>query len=74
MKTFQVRYENGVLKPMQPLPFFPGETLNVTLVRPPDPRRWERWAKAVAQTDDEKCLTESGVDEWSAMLDAEDRR
>ena len=74
MRTFEVRYEDGVLKPKEPLPFSSGENLSVTLVRPPDPKRWERWEKAAAQTDEEKYLTESGLDEWAAMLDAEDHR
>ena len=69
-----MRYEDGVLKPKEPLPFSPGEDLNVTLVRPLDPKRWERWEKASAQTQEEKELTESGLAEWSAMLDAEDHR
>jgi hypothetical protein len=38
-----------------------------------DPQRWERWETGAAQTDEEKYLTESGLDEWLAMLDAEDR-
>jgi predicted DNA-binding antitoxin AbrB/MazE fold protein len=74
MRTFEVRYEDGVLKPKEPLPFPSGESLKVTLVRPPDPKRWERWEKASAPTEEEKYLTESGLDEWSAMLDGEDRQ
>jgi predicted DNA-binding antitoxin AbrB/MazE fold protein len=74
MRVYEVRYEDGVLKPKEPLPFPFGEILRVTLVRSPDPKRWERWEKAVAQTQEEKHLTESGLDEWTAMLDVEDRR
>jgi predicted DNA-binding antitoxin AbrB/MazE fold protein len=73
MRTFEVRYEDGVLKPKEPLPFSSGEKLSVTLVRPSDPKRWERWENASAQTEEEKYLVGSGLDAWSAALEAEDR-
>jgi hypothetical protein len=39
MRVYEVRYEDGVLKPKEPLPFPFGEILRVTLVRSPDPKR-----------------------------------
>jgi predicted DNA-binding antitoxin AbrB/MazE fold protein len=64
MRTFLVRYEDGVLKPAEPLPFVPGEDLNVTLVRPPDPKRWDLARLAEPPSDDERYLTESGLGSW----------
>ena len=74
MRTFEVRYEDGVLKPKEPLPLVPGQEVKVVLLRQQDPDRWARWETAVSQTEEEKWLTEVGIDEWLAMLDEEDKR
>jgi predicted DNA-binding antitoxin AbrB/MazE fold protein len=74
MRTFEVLYEDGVLKPEQPLPFSPGQKLNITVVFPSDPKRWDLARLAEPPSDDEKYLTEAGLKEWADMLDEEDRR
>ena len=63
MRTFEVLYEDGVLKPEQPLPFSPGQKLNVTVVSPPDPKKWDLARLAEPPSDDEKYLTDSGLKE-----------
>jgi predicted DNA-binding antitoxin AbrB/MazE fold protein len=74
MKTFAVRYEDGVLKPKEPLPFVPGQSLEVVVLGPADPRlkNLERFAAEHAEELD--YLTEAGLQEWVAMLEEEDRR
>ena len=72
MRTFEVLYEDGVLKPEQPLPFSPGQKLNVTVVGQPDPKRWDLARLAEPPSNDEKYLTETGLKEWVGMLDEED--
>jgi predicted DNA-binding antitoxin AbrB/MazE fold protein len=68
-----MHFEDGVLKPDEPLPLAPGQSVQVMLLSPPDPDRWKRWEAAPFQTDEEKWLTESGMEEWAEMLDKEDR-
>ena len=69
MRTFAVRYEDGVLKPDHPLPFPPGQELSVTVVPPSDPRRWDLARLADSPSRDERYLTEAGLQDWSEMLD-----
>ena len=73
MKTFEVRYEDGVLKPAKPLPLTPGENIAVILVRPDDPRlkNLERFVATHAEELD--YLTEAGLQEWVEMLDKIDK-
>jgi predicted DNA-binding antitoxin AbrB/MazE fold protein len=72
MRPVEATYENGLLKPEQPLPLRPGERVRVILVRRPDPKRWdlERIARTVGADDDE--LASVGMDDWATALDRED--
>lgn len=64
-------YENGLLRPMSPLPLLPGERVAVIVVRKADPARWDL-ARLAAHGDD-LALAEAGLGEWAAALDREDR-
>jgi len=65
-------YENGLLRPVSPLPLRPGERVAVIVVRKADPARWDL-TRLAAHGDDDLALAEAGLDEWAAALDREDR-
>lgn len=73
MRALKARYENGFLKPTEPLRLRQGEQVGVIVVRQPDPKRWDldRIGKATA---DEEALATSGIEGWARALEAEDRR
>lgn len=64
-------YENGLLRPVSPLPLRSGERVTVIVVRRGDATRWNV-ARLGAHGDD-LALAEAGLDEWAAALDREDR-
>lgn len=65
-------YENGLLRPVSPLPLRPGERVGVILVRKADPARWDV-ARLTAHNNDDLALAEAGLDDWATALDREDR-
>lgn len=72
MRVVEARYEEGTLRPTAPLSLRPGETVNLIVIRRPDPRRWvERLTAADAA--EELELTEQGLADWVERLDEEDR-
>lgn len=75
MRVFEARYEEGVLRPTEPLALRAGEMVNLIVVRRPDHRRWDpgRLADA-AGIDEDLALAEAGLAEWAERLDEEDRR
>jgi len=73
MRPIEARYENGVLRPAKPLPLRVGERVALIVVRRPDASRWDLARLAAGSSEDED-LSETGLDDWAAELDAEDRR
>jgi predicted DNA-binding antitoxin AbrB/MazE fold protein len=73
MRPVEARYEDGLLKPTQPLKLRQGEKVGVIVVRHPDAARWDLKRLAQAGTEDE-ALAASGLDAWADALEAEDRR
>lgn len=71
MRPIQARYENGSLRPMEPLALRAGERVTLVVMRRPDPSRWdvERLARGGGEDDE---LAESGLDEWADGLQRED--
>lgn len=68
-----MRYEDGVLKPKEPLPLSPGESAEVILVRYDERiRNLERFVATHQEELD--WLTTAGMEEWVKMLEEEDRR
>ena len=73
MRPVEARYEDGLLKPTQPLKLRQGEKVGVIVVRHPDPARWDLKRLAHAASEDE-TLAASGLDAWADALETEDRR
>jgi predicted DNA-binding antitoxin AbrB/MazE fold protein len=71
MGPIDALYENGLLRPVSPLPLRAGEHVAVIVLRRPDAARWNL-AKLAAHGDDDLALAEAGLDEWAAALDRED--
>jgi predicted DNA-binding antitoxin AbrB/MazE fold protein len=72
MGPVDAHYENGLLRPVSPLPLRPGERVALIVVRRPDPSRWDL-ARIAAHADDDLALAEAGLEDWAAALDREDR-
>ena len=73
MRPVEACYENGFLKPAQPLKLRQGEKVAVLVLRHPDPTPWDMKRLAVDRAEDE-TLAAAGLDAWAGALDAEDRR
>jgi predicted DNA-binding antitoxin AbrB/MazE fold protein len=74
MRPIEARYEQGVLKPTEPLALRPGESVNLIVVRRADPRRWNLDRLADTASEEDRALAEQGIEDWAAKLDEEDRR
>lgn len=73
MRPIDALYENGLLRPMSPLPLRAGERVALIVVRRPDPSRWE-FTRLAAHGNDDLALAEAGIEEWAAALDDEEPR
>lgn len=71
MGPVEALYENGLLRPVSPLPLRPGERVALIVVRMPDAKRWD-FTRLAAHGDDDLALAEAGLDDWAAALDRED--
>jgi predicted DNA-binding antitoxin AbrB/MazE fold protein len=74
MRFVKARYENGLLRPDEPLALRPGERVNLIVVRRPDPSRWNLDRLAKTANGDDLALAEQGLADWAESLDTEDRR
>ena len=72
MRPVDALYENGVLRPVSPLPLRSGERVALIVVRRPDSSRWD-FTRLASHADDDLALSEAGLGEWAAALDREDR-
>jgi predicted DNA-binding antitoxin AbrB/MazE fold protein len=73
MRPVEACYEDGFLKPAQPLKLRQGEKVAVIVLRHPDPIRWDM-KRLVADAAEDETLAAAGLDAWADALDAEDRR
>ena len=71
MRPVDALYENGLVRPVSPLPLRSGECVALIVVRRPDSSRWD--FTRLADADDDLALAEAGLDEWGAALDREDQ-
>lgn len=71
MRPVDALYEDGLLRPVSPLPLRSGERVVVIVVRRPDASRWD-FSRLAAHGDDDLALAEAGLDDWAAALDRED--
>ena len=67
VRVVEAQYDNGVLRPTEPLELRPGEQVSLIVVRRSDPRRWD-FAETANRED--LVLAEQGLDEWASELDA----
>jgi predicted DNA-binding antitoxin AbrB/MazE fold protein len=74
MRLVAARYEEGLLKPTEPLALRPGECVNLVVVRRADPNRWNLDRLAKSGTTEDLALAEQGLSDWAAKLDEEDNR
>ena len=72
MRPIDALYENGLLRPVSPLPLRSGERVALIVVRRPDSTRWN-FTRLAAHADDDRGLAEAGLDEWAAALHREDQ-
>ena len=72
MGPIDALYENGLLRPVSPLPLRSGERVTVIVVRRSDAARWDV-GRLAAHGDDDLALAEAGLDEWAAALEREDQ-
>jgi predicted DNA-binding antitoxin AbrB/MazE fold protein len=59
MTTVLAVYKGGLLRPVQPLPFRDGETVEITVARPKSPASSEEWVQ--------KVQAAPTVQEWAAL-------
>ncbi len=71
MRPVEALYENGLLRPAKPLNLQPGERVALIVLRHSDRARWDLKRLAAGQVEDVD-LASAGLDEFGAMLDAED--
>ncbi len=74
MKLIEAQYEDGLLKPCEPLPLRPGERVRLIVVHAGEPARWDLSRFAAKVRDEDLRLAEQGLGEWADALDEEDRR
>lgn len=72
MRPVDALYENGVLRPVSPLPLRSGERVALIVVRRPDASRWD-FSRLAAHGAEDLALAEAGLNEWAAALEREDR-
>lgn len=73
MRFIEASYENGLLRPDEPLALRPGERVKVMVVRRPDPGRWNLDRLAKTADEDDLALAEQGLADWAETLDTEER-
>jgi len=74
MRVFEAEFDNGMLRPVDPLPLRPGEHVGIVLRRRPDPSRWDmRRLRKTFSSDEDTELSEEGLAEWADDLSREDQ-
>ncbi len=73
MRPVDALYENGLLRPVSPLPLRAGERVALIVVRRPDPKRWNL-SRIASHPEDDLALAEAGLSEWAEALEREDGR
>ena len=73
MRLLEACYEEGLLRPTEPLPLRPGERVGLIVVRRPDPNRWNLDRLAKAGKAEDLALAEQGLGDWAQALDMADR-
>ena len=69
MRLIEARYEQGMLKPTEPLALRSGESVHLIVVRHADPSRWNLDRLAKGGNAEDLTLAEQGIEDWAAKLD-----
>jgi predicted DNA-binding antitoxin AbrB/MazE fold protein len=72
MRSVEARYEDGVLKPTEPLSLKPGERVRLVVLRRSDPSRWNL-TRLAGEPAEDAALAADGLAEWADALDAADK-
>jgi predicted DNA-binding antitoxin AbrB/MazE fold protein len=72
-RLVEAQYEDGVLRPAQPLSLRSGERVNLIILRCPDSARWDLARLAKVVNGDEVALAERGLAEWVSALEEEEK-
>lgn len=73
VRSVEAHYEDGVLRPAEPLGLRPGERVKLIVMRRPDPSRWDFARLAETGNGDDHALAEQGLAEWASSLEATER-
>jgi predicted DNA-binding antitoxin AbrB/MazE fold protein len=73
MNFTEAEFENGVLRPLSPLPLRPGERVRIAILRHSDPSRWDL-ERLAQESEEDITLANAGMEEWVKELEREDRR
>ena len=73
MRLVEARYEEGLLKPTEPLALRPGERVGLIVVRRPDSSRWDLQRLATTGGGEDLSLAKQGLGDWAGALEGEDR-
>jgi len=73
VRVVQAQYEDGVLRPTEPLGLRPGEQVSLIVVRRPDPSRWDLARLANTANGEDADLAEQGLADWPGEVDAMER-
>jgi len=73
VRLVEAQYEDGVLRPVEPLGLRSGESVNLIVVRRPDPRRWDLARLSGTSNQEDLTLSETGLAEWANSLDGTER-
>ena len=74
MASVEAEFENGVLRPVQPLRLREGERVHLIVKRQPDPSRWDFARLRKTADPEDRELTSAGLGEWAQSLKDEDGR
>jgi predicted DNA-binding antitoxin AbrB/MazE fold protein len=71
MKAVRALFEDGVLRPEEPLDLEPGERVRLLVLRRSDPARWDL-DRLASQADEDRALADAGLADWADALAAEE--
>ena len=71
MRAIEAEFENGLLKPIEPLPLRQGERVSLVVLRKADPKRWDLEKLALKTREDDE-FARAGLDDWVKQLEVED--
>ena len=74
VRLVEAQYQDGVLRPVEPLVLPSGERVSLMVVRRPDPCRWDLARLSSPLNQEDFSLSAQGLGQWENSLDATERR